>query len=104
MASDVGESVASINSRCDDNTWPRVLAALQSGATLFRPVRLTRYFTRCQDDRDPNDGIGISATRVKNLESVGILIRVGVDCYALGELPEPVAVPVQVVAAQMELF
>jgi hypothetical protein len=103
MVSDVGESAASINARGDDNSWPRVLLALQSGATLFRPTRLTRYFTKCQDDRDPNDGIGISATRVKKLEAAGVLVRVGVDCYALGKLPEPVA-PVKVVLQQMELF
>jgi len=103
MVSEVGESTAAINARCDDNTWPRVLLALQSGATIYRPVRLTRYFTKCQDDRDPNDGIGISATRVKKLEQVGILVRVGVDRYALGKLPEPVA-PMEVVSPQMELF
>jgi hypothetical protein len=104
MVSEVGESTAAINARCDDNTWPRVLLALQSGATLYRPARLTRYFTRCQDDRDPNDGIGISATRVKKLELAGVLVRVGVDSYTLGRLPEPVSVPVQVVASQLELF
>jgi hypothetical protein len=91
MVSDTGESAASINARCDDNAWPRVLLALKSGATLFRPVRFTRYFTKCQDDCDPNDGIGISATRVKKLELSGVLVRVGVDRYALGKLPEPAA-------------
>lgn len=104
MDSEAGESSAAINARCDDMTWPRVLSALQSGATLFRPIKLTRYFTKCPDDRDPNDGIGISATRVKKLESAGVLIHVGVDRYALGILPEPVAQPVPVESAQMELF
>lgn len=103
MASDVGESATSINARCDDNSWPRVLLALQSGATLFRPAKLTRYYTKCLDDRDPNDGIGISATRVKKLEIAGVLVRIGVDRYAFGKLSEPIA-PVQVIAAQMELF
>jgi len=103
MVSETGESAASINARCDDNAWPRVLLALQSGATLFRPAKLTRYYTKCQDDRDPNDGIGISATRVKKLELAGILVRVGVDRYALGKLPEPVA-PMEVVSSQLELF
>jgi hypothetical protein len=104
MVSEVGESAASINARCDDNTWPRVLLALQSGATLYRPARLTRYFTKCHDDRDPNDGIGISATRVKKLELAGILVRVGIERYALGKPPEPEAPQIQIVAAQMELF
>jgi len=103
MASETGESAASTNARCDDNAWPRVLSALQSGATMYRPTKLTRYYTKCLDDRDPNDGIGLSATRIKKLELVGILVRVGVDRYALGKLPEPVA-PMEVVSAQMELF
>ena len=103
MVSDVGESPASINARSDDNSWPRVLLALQSGATLFRPTKLTRYYTKCQDDRDPNNGIGISATRVKKLELSGILVRVGVDRYALGRLLQPVA-PEKVISQQMELF
>jgi len=103
MASETGESAAATNARCDDNTWPRVLLALQSGATMFRPTKLTRYYTKCQDDCDPNDGIGLSATRVKKLELAGVLVRVGVDRYALGELPEPVK-SIQVVSPQMELF
>ena len=104
MVSDVGESTASIKSRSDDSAWPRVLSALQSGATLYRPVKLTRYFTQCKDDRDPNDGIGLSATRVKKLELAGILIRAGVDRYVLGELPEPEELPVKVEPVQMVLF
>lgn len=102
MSSETGESSATINVRSDDNAWPRVLSALQSGATLFRPAKLTRYFTKCQDDLDPNDGVGISATRVKKLEQAGILIRIGVDRYSLGELPEPVEV--KVATPKMELF
>ena len=103
MASETGESTASVNARCDDNTWTRVLLALQSGATIYRPTKLTRYYTKCQDDRDPNDGIGLSATRIKKLELAGILVRVGVDRYALGKIPEPVA-RVKVISQQMELF
>jgi len=104
MITETGESSASVTSRSDDHAWPRVLSALQSGATLFRPAKLTRYFTKCQDDLDPNDGIGISATRVKKLEQSGILVRVGVDRYSLGEMSEPVEVNMPIVASQMELF
>jgi len=103
MASEAGESAASINARCDDNAWPRVLLALKSGATMYRPAKLTRYYTKCQDDRDPNDGIGLSATRIKKLELARVLVRVGVDRYALGKVPEPVE-PRIVVSPQMELF
>lgn len=102
MTSETGESSASINSRSDDNAWSRVVSALQSGATLFRPAKLTRYYTKCHDDCDPNEGIGISATRVKKLDQAGALIRVGVDKYALGKIPEPAVI--QTVANQMELF
>lgn len=104
MASETGESAAATNARCDDNAWPRVLSALESGATIYRPTKLTRYYTKCQDDRDPNNGIGLSATRIKKLESAGILVRVGVDRYALGILPEPVDPPVKIISPQMELF
>lgn len=41
------------------------------------------------------------ATRIRKLELAGILVRVGVDRYALGELPEPVN-PIQAVSPQME--
>ena len=103
MASETGESAASTNARCDDNAWPRVFLALQSGATMYRPTKLTRYYTKCKDDRDPNDGIGLSASRIKKLELAGVLARVGVDRYALGKLPELVE-PIKVVSPQMDLF
>lgn len=98
MANEVGESVASINARADNSVCPRVLEALQSGATLFRPAKLTRYYTKCQNDHDPNEGIGISATMVKQLEKAGTIIRVGVDQYGIGKLPAPAS------TAQSEIF
>jgi hypothetical protein len=81
-----------------------VLLALQSGATLFRPVRLKNYYTMCHDDLDPNNGIGISATRVRKLEQAGIVIRIGVDRYALGIVPEPIETKGHIVESQLELF
>jgi hypothetical protein len=104
MQNETGESTASINARCDDNAWHRVLSALQSGATLFRPVRLKNYYTMCHDDLDPNNGIGISATRVRRLEQAGIVIRIGVDRYALGVMPEPIEIQDHIVESQLKLF
>ncbi len=104
MQPEVGESTASINARCDDNAWPRVLSALQSGATLFRPVKLKNYYTMCHDELHPNNGIGISATRVRKLEQAGLLIRIGVDRYALGVVPESIEFQVHIAKSQLELF
>jgi hypothetical protein len=104
MQNETGESTASINARCDDNAWPRVLSALQSGATLFRPVRLKNYYTMCHDDLNPNNGIGISATRVRKLELAGIVIRIGVDRYALGIVPKHIEVQEYIVESQLKLF
>ena len=93
MANEMGESTASINDRSDANAWPRVYVALTQGATLFRPSGLSRYFTKCRDDRDPNDGIGISAKFVKFQAEHGCLLRVGVDTYGLNEARLPVERP-----------
>lgn len=104
MASETGESAASTRARMDAEVWPRVLIALQGGATLRRPTGIKNYYTFCRDERDDNHGIGISPTLIKKLESAGVLVRSGVDRYALGMLPEPVAPPVQTVLAQLQLF
>ena len=85
MATDTGESTAAINRRADVNAWPQVCVALMAGAVLVRPAKLTRYFTQCKDDHDINNGVGISASFVKELESTGTITRVGVDTYAIGD-------------------
>ena len=104
MANETGESTASMTARSDNNAWPRVNEALHSGATLFRPSGMSRYFTKCKNDLDPNDGIGISASMVKRLEASGVLIRVGVDLYGLGKVPGPVPPEVKRIASQLPLF
>jgi hypothetical protein len=85
MKSETGESSRAIAKRGDDHVWPRIEAALRGGATLYRPVKLTKYFTETADDRDPNNGIGMTAARVRKLEAEGILHRVGVERYAMTE-------------------
>jgi len=85
-------------------TLPRVLAALQGGATIYRPAGLTRYYTQCKDDRDPNEGLGLFATTVKRLEKAGTLVHVGVDRYGLGEMPKPTEPPIQICPPQLSLF
>lgn len=101
---ETGESTAAINARGDANSWPRVLAALQGGATIYRPSGLKSFYTQCRDDRDPNEGLGISAAMVKRLEKDGVLVRVGVDRYGIGVVPEPVSRPLQSEPSQMQLF
>ena len=85
---DTGESTAAINRRSDVNAWPRVYVALSKGADLYRPTGMTRFYTRCKDDRDDNNGVGISATFVKELEKHGNLVRSGVDIYTLPKTEE----------------
>ena len=100
---EIGESISSMVRRCDANAWPRVYVALQAGATLYRPLGLGRFYTRCKDSRDPNDGLGISARFVKEQAQSGGLVRCGVDEYQLGTREE--AAPVEEPAAQqMGLF
>lgn len=98
------ESTRSINGRWDVEIWPRVLEALKSGACLYRPIGLSRYFTECSDDRDKNHGIGLSANMVKKLEVDGVLTRCGVDRYCLGREPESVQPEVQRKDTQLLLF
>ena len=77
---DTGESMAAMHRRSDDREWPRVLAALEAGATLVRPHRLRDYYV----DRGQGPGNGmLTAARVRKLEHDGMLRRVGVDRYGL---------------------
>lgn len=99
---ETGESTASILRRDDANAWPRVYCALRDGATLYRPTGLSKYYTRCKDPRDPDDGIGISARFVKEQAEFGLLIRCGVDEYQLN--PDRHAQPAEKAAEQLGLF
>jgi hypothetical protein len=101
MSNVTGESTASIYARADANAWPKVYVALTKGAHLFRPSGMDRYFTKCSDDRDPDDGIGISAKFVKFQAEHGCLRRIGVDMYGLDDERKETSIPA---AVQMELF
>jgi hypothetical protein len=83
--SDTGESLRAATKRSDDWTWTRVEPLLRQGAELWRPSRLRNYFTRFPNDphREGN-GVGwLSPGRIRKLEAAGVLMRVGVDAYAL---------------------
>ncbi len=82
MATDTGETVAAINARSDDRTWPVVLEGLRAGATLLRVPKLRRAYL---DRGNGPCGGGISDARVRKLERAGTLRHVGVDRYALAE-------------------
>lgn len=80
--SETGESTASIIARGDDESWPRVMAELQSGAILLRVPKLRRGYS----DRGQGPyGSGISDARIRKLEGEGILRHIGVDRYSLGD-------------------
>ena len=100
---EIGESISSMVRRADANAWPRVYVALKDGATLYRPLGLDRFYTRCKDSRDPNDSLGISARFVKEQAQSGLLIRCGVDEYQLGNAEEFATVEPPTVQ-QMGLF
>ncbi len=76
---DTGESTADIVRRGDDRAWTDVLADLQAGIALQRPAKLRDYYTI------GGKGRCLSASRVKRLESHGVLVRAGVDAYALAD-------------------
>lgn len=80
---DAGESSASIRARHDEHRWPQVRAALENGATIYRPTGLRDFYTQCRDDRDALHGLGVSHVLVKRLEAEGVLRVVGVDRYGL---------------------
>lgn len=80
---DAGETVAQINSRSDDRSWPDVLSALQDGAELHRPVGLRDYYTQGLGPMDRRNGRKLHAARVRKLEKSGVLQRIGVDTYGL---------------------
>ena len=78
---ETGESTRAIHTRADDEAWPRALAALERGATLFRPVGLPNYYAFAGDD--PVSGTALTKIRVAKLEASGVLRHAGVDRYAL---------------------
>lgn len=83
-APDTGETVAQIQARGADRAWPDILNALQAGAVLRRPVRMTDFYTIGLPPGDKRNGRCLFASRVKKLEREGVLVRVGVDTYGLG--------------------
>jgi len=101
---DTGETVASINARGDDRSWPWIMKELQGGATLLRVPKLRRAYP--DQGRGPY-GQGITDTRLRKLERAGTIHHVGVDRYALSEVAaaqvEPVVAPPQV-EDQLPLF
>ena len=76
------ETTRSINLRADAEYWPAIESALESGATLYRPSGLSRYFVVDRYDNSLNTG-GLSPASVKRLEREGVLVCVGVDRYGL---------------------
>lgn len=77
---DTGESVASINARSDDASWPSIKSDLENGATLLRIPKLRRAYA---DRGQGAYGQGVTDSRVKRLEREGVIQFVGVDRYAL---------------------
>lgn len=88
MQSEFGESVMSMNRGADDDAWPQILAALETGATLKRIMKLGTYWVDFDNGHGPGeDGGGrLTHSRVRKLESEGVLLHVGVDRYALASL------------------
>lgn len=89
MAPETGESTAAINARSDDRSWEQALPQLRDGALLKRvSTKVRNYYT--DDPKRPDlFRIGISPLRVKKLEASGVLVRVGVETYALVESCKP---------------
>ncbi len=79
---DAGESVTAINRRSDDSVEPRILSALNRGAFLIVHRKINRAVVENVHEKDPDYGITISLTRVRNLEKQGHLKQIGIDKYA----------------------
>lgn len=85
MAPETGESTAAINARSDDRSWELALPQLQEGALMKRISSKVRNYYTDDPERPDLFRIGISPLRIKKLEAAGVLVRVGVETYALVE-------------------
>lgn len=81
---------------------------LRGGAVLFRPTKMRDYYTWPAHPGAPYvEAMGLTATRVKNLASNGVLLNIGVDRYGLNPdwiEPAPDPAPLAAVDDQADLF
>lgn len=87
MATDTGETTASINARQNARAMPDVLSALRQGGTLFRPAKLDRwYIDMGESGHALHHRGGLTRSAVKKLETEGVIKFVGVDRYGAAAL------------------